>query len=207
MITVHSIPLFQSSIAFARVVGFDKISLISEILKLESVSTSNQRSNAGGFQSTNFDMNTFDNPYVSEMFNDFILPVLDQVADSWGFPRTKNLSYWYNVNRRYNYNHTHYHPMAILSGVIYLKVPTNSGNITFTRAGSEADRMDFLTSWQLETNQLVADTPNANIMHSKVPEENLLIVFPGHLEHYVEQNLTKDTDDSRISVSFNYFLG
>jgi uncharacterized protein (TIGR02466 family) len=207
MLTVQSIPLFQTSIAFARVIGFDKISLISEILKLESVSTSNQRSNAGGFQSTNFDMKGFDNPHVSEMFKDFILPVLDQVADSWGFPRTKNLSYWYNVNRKYNYNHTHYHPMAILSGVIYLKVPTNSGNITFSRSGSEIDRMDFLTSWQIETNQLVADNPNANTMHSKAPEENLLIVFPGHLEHYVEQNLTTDPDDARISVSFNYFLG
>lgn len=207
MITVQSIPLFQSSIAFAKIVGFDRQALISQVLTLEATSSCNHRSNAGGFQSIVFDMTGYDNPYVAEMFRDSILPVLDQVADSWGFPRTKNLSYWYNVNRKHNYNHSHYHPMAILSGVVYIKVPTNSGDITFIRAGSEADRMGFLTAWQIETNQPSADIADSNIMHSKQPEENLLIVFPGHLEHHVEQNLTNDVDDARISVSFNYFLG
>jgi uncharacterized protein (TIGR02466 family) len=207
MITVQSVPLFQTSVVWTKIFGFEKTKLIQEILKLENVSDGNVRSNAGGWQSTNYDMNGFDNPYAAELFRDSIFPILDHTADSWGFPRTKNLSYWYNVNRKYNYNHTHYHPLAILSGVIYLKVPRNSGKITFTRAGSEADRMDFLTAWQFETNQLVADNPNANVTHSKEPEENLLIIFPGHLEHYVEQNLTNDSDDARISVSFNYFLG
>lgn len=206
MITVQTIPLFQSSIAFANIVGFNRQALILQVLKLEATSDCNQRSNAGGFQSAVFHSTGFDNHHAAEMFRDSILPVLDQVADSWGFPRTKNLSYWYNVNRKHNYNHSHHHPLSVLSGVVYLKVPINSGDITFIRASSEADRMGFLTSWQVETNQLVRDTADANIMHSKKPEENLLIVFPGHLEHHVEQNLTNDVDDARISVSFNYFL-
>jgi uncharacterized protein (TIGR02466 family) len=207
MITVQTVPLFQSSIAWTKIFGFEKLKLIQEIFKLENQTDGAHRSNAGGWQSTHYDMNGFDNLYAAELFREYIFPILDQVADSWGFPRTKNLAYWYNINRKYNYNHTHYHPLAILSGVLYLKVPTNSGKITFTRAGSEADRMDFLSAWQLETNQVIADNANTNVMHSKEPEENLLIIFPGHLEHYVEQNLTNDADDSRISVSFNYFLG
>jgi uncharacterized protein (TIGR02466 family) len=207
MITVQTIPLFQSSVAYGKIFGFDKKNLVNEILKLETTAESNFRSNAGGYQSTSFDIKAADNPYASELFKDTVMPILNEVAVSWGFPIAKNLSYWYNVNRKYNYNHSHYHPQAILSGVLYLKVPTNSGKITFTRASSEADRLDFLTAWQYETNQLVLDNPNTNVLHSKEPEENLLIIFPGHLEHYVEQNLTEDLDDSRISVSFNYFLG
>jgi uncharacterized protein (TIGR02466 family) len=207
MITVQTIPLFQSSVAYGKIFGFDKKNLVNEILKLETTADSNLRSNAGGYQSTSFDIKAADNPYASELFKDTVMPILNEVATSWGFPVAKNLSYWYNVNRKYNYNHSHYHPQAILSGVLYLKVPTNSGKITFTRASSEADRLDFLTAWHYETNQLVLDNPNTNVLHSKEPEENLLIIFPGHLEHYVEQNLTEDLDDSRISVSFNYFLG
>ena len=206
MITVQTIPLFQTSVAYGKILGFDKKNLITEILKLEKNSPSNFRSNAGGFQSLAVDINVPDNRYVSELFNDVITPILNEVAVSWGFPIAKNLTYWYNVNRRYNYNHSHYHPHSLLSGVLYLKVPTNSGKIVFTRADSEADRLDFLTSWQHEHNQLVLDSPNSNVLHSKEPEENLLIVFPGHLEHYVEQNLTEDSDDARISISFNYFL-
>ena len=207
MITVQTIPLFQTSVAYGKILGFDKKNLVNEVLKLEKNAPSNLRSNAGGFQSLAVDINVPDNQYVSELFNDIIAPILNEVAVSWGFPIAKNLTYWYNVNRRYNYNHSHYHPQAILSGVLYLKVPTNSGKIVFTRADSESDRLDFLTSWQHEHNQLVLDSPNTNVLHSKEPEENLLIVFPGHLEHYVEQNLTEDLDDARISISFNYFLG
>jgi uncharacterized protein (TIGR02466 family) len=206
MITVQTIPLFQTSVAYGKIFGFNKKNLVNEILKLEKNAPSNFRSNAGGFQSLAVDINVPDNQYVSELFNDVITPILNEVAVSWGFPIAKNLTYWYNVNRRYNYNHSHYHPHSLLSGVLYLKVPTNSGKIVFTRADSEADRLDFLTSWQHEHNQLVLDSPNSNVLHSKEPEENLLIVFPGHLEHYVEQNLTEDLDDARISISFNYFL-
>ena len=206
MITVQTIPLFQSSAAYGKIFGFDKKNLTNEILKLETTASSNLRSNAGGFQSVAFSINMPDNHYVSELFNDIIMPILNEVATSWGFPTSKHLSYWYNINRKYNYNHSHYHPQSLLSGVLYLKVPANSGKIVFTRADSESDRLDFLTSWQHEHNQLVLDSPNSNVLHSKEPEENLLIVFPGHLEHYVEQNLTEDVDDARISISFNYFL-
>ena len=104
MITVQTIPLFQTSVAYGKILGFDKKNLITEILKLEKNSPSNFRSNAGGFQSLAVDINVPDNRYVSELFNDVITPILNEVAVSWGFPIAKNLTYWYNVNRRYNNN-------------------------------------------------------------------------------------------------------
>lgn len=206
MITVQTQPLFISSIAKAMVYGFDKAKLIQYILELEKNMDSAQRSNAGGWQSQHFDNQGFDNPCAAELLQELLMPILDQTAETWGYPKTKNLSYWYNVNRKYNYNHSHYHPHALLSGVIYLKVPSNSGKITFLRSALEADRMDFITTYQFETNELCPDNPNINVLHWEHPQENLLILFPGHLSHHVDQNLTDDPDDVRISISFNYFL-
>jgi len=37
------------------------------------------------------------------------------------------------------------------------------------------------------------------------PEEGKLIIFPGHLNHLVEQNNTEDERDERISISFNFY--
>jgi len=206
MITVQNIPIFISSIAKAIIHSFEREKLVNYIFELEKSSPSAARSNAGGWQSYHYDNRAYDNPYVAELMNENILPVLDQIAESWGYPKTKKLSYWYNVNRRHNYNHSHYHPQAILSGVIYLKVPKMSGRISFTRAASEADRMAFITAYQLETDNLCPDNPNINVGQWEVPQENLMIIFPGHLEHHVEQNLCPDPDDARISISFNYFL-
>jgi hypothetical protein len=73
MITVQTIPLFQSSVAYGKIFGFDKKNLINEILKLETTAESNFRSNAGGYQSTSFDIKFADNAYSAELFNDTII--------------------------------------------------------------------------------------------------------------------------------------
>jgi uncharacterized protein (TIGR02466 family) len=206
MIDLYSQPLFVSSIAKAVVHSFDKPKLIETIFQLEKTVPSAHRSNAGGWQSPHYDHTTIDNPYVFELIQDNIMPALHEVAGSWGYPTSKNLSYWYNVNRRSNYNQSHYHPGALLSGVIYLKVPSHSGNIVFIRSSNEADRMDFITEYQLTNNIICPDNSNINVLHWEVPQENLLIIFPGHLQHQVDQNISTDKDDARISLSFNYFL-
>ncbi len=206
MIALQTQPIFVSSIAKAMIYGFDKSNLITSILDLEKTAPSNQRSNAGGWQSPNFDNKKFDNPYVAQLLQDFVIPAFHEIAEAWGFPKAKNLSYWYNINRRYNYNHAHYHPNALLSGVIYLKIPRDSGKITFLRSTNESDRMDFISTYQFETSELCPDNPNVNVLHWEYPQENLLIIFPGHLQHQVEQNVSPDADNVRISLSFNYFL-
>jgi uncharacterized protein (TIGR02466 family) len=206
MIIIQTQPIFVSSIAKAMIYEFNKSALVDHILTLSKSMESAQHSNAGGWQSLNFDNRLFDNPHAAELLQEVILPILDQTAEAWGYPKTKKLSYWYNINRKYNYNHPHYHPHALLSGVIYLKVPTDSGRLTFLRSSTENDRMDFITTHQFEANELCPDNANCNVLHWEYPQENLLIIFPGHLEHQVEQNLTNDIDDVRISLSFNYFL-
>jgi uncharacterized protein (TIGR02466 family) len=128
-----------------------------------------------------------------------------KIINSWAMPKElSNYSYWYNVNRRYNYNSAHMHPDSYLSGVYYVKVPADSGRIVFDRPQTEADRMAFQTQWFLH-NSITVDNPRINTEHWFVPEEGMLLMFPGHLTHGVEQNLSTDEDDRRISLSFNLY--
>ncbi len=206
-ITVHSQPLFVTSLAITKLNNYNREKVIENILDLEKNTKSSLKSNAGGWQSQPYNYTNYDNIFTQQLFDDNINPVLKQISYDWGFHiKTSGLSYWYNVNRKYNYNHQHYHPTSVLSGVLYLKVPSNSGRIVFLRAPSEADRMDFLTAYQSNNDCFFPDNSHSNTIHYKVPEENLLFIFPSHLEHYVEQNLTADKDDIRISLSFNYFI-
>lgn len=205
MLKVITDPIFTTSLATTMVYDFNKSQLVDHILNLEKTAPSNARSNAGGWQSLHCDQLTYDTPMMQELVNTQILPIFQSVSQSWGYPVANNVSYWYNVNRKYNYNQAHYHPQCLLSGVLYIKVPSNSGKITFMRASSEADRMDFLSQWQMDHGELPT-TPNISVQHWSHPVENLLAIFPAHLEHLVGQNNTLDADDARISIAFNYFL-
>lgn len=206
MFKITSDILFATSVAKGSIHDYNRKSLIQTILDLEKTDGTNKRSNAGGWQSFHKDNTNFDNIYAEELFQNHIIPILHSVADSWGFPQTPYVSYWYNINRRGNYNHSHYHPLAPLSGVFYLKIPNDSGRIVFTRADSESDRMDYLTQWQIDNGVDLSGNINCNVIYEAIPEEDMILIFPGHLEHYVTQNNTTDQDDARISISFNYFL-
>ena len=82
--------------------------------------------------------------------------------------------------------------------------PKNSGNIMFLRSQVEADRLNFISEI-LFANNTDIDTPHLFTEYRMVPQEGLLLLFPGHLSHYVEQNNTEESDDRRISLSFNFF--
>ena len=48
------------------------------------------------------------------------------------------------------------------------------------------------------------DNPETNNTHWYYPVESMLVLFPSHVSHYVEQNVTEDESDGRISLSFNF---
>ena len=100
---------------------------------------------------------------------------------------------WLNINKHRDLNVEHNHTGAVISGVYYLKVPKNSGNIIFKHPCN-----DFMAyAW-----------PNKKIVPNNYScsqwflnsEENKLILFPGWLKHQVEPNMSKK---DRISISFN----
>ena len=113
------------------------------------------------------------------------------------------VDFWININGKGGSNVPHTHPGAKYSGVFYIKVPKEmkGGNLFFLRDYNET----YLTSqenmgfFKQEYNLLPNDLPKIPVK----PLEKLLIVFPSWLPHSVELN---DTDEERISLSFNYIL-
>ena len=113
------------------------------------------------------------------------------------------VDFWININGKGGSNVPHTHPGAKYSGVFYIKVPKEmkGGNLLFLRDYNET----YLTSqenmgfFKQEYNLLPNDLPKIPVK----PLEKLLIVFPSWLPHSVEFN---DTDEERISLSFNYIL-
>ena len=81
--------------------------------------------------------------------------------------------YWININPKGARNEKHTHPSCAFAGTIWIKTPENCG--------------DF----------------NLYSPVSTVPKEGKMIIFPSHLEHSVNENLS---DQDRISVSFNLII-
>ena len=83
--------------------------------------------------------------------------------------------FWFNISPKNAYHHWHDHgPKVKKIGVFYIQIPENSGNIEFK-----------------ENNKI----------HSVVPYDGLLLVFP-KIKHRV---LPNNSDKDRISMGFHYF--
>jgi uncharacterized protein (TIGR02466 family) len=197
--------LFVTSCFTTYVDSINHTDIVDAIERIQKEEPGNQRSNQGGFQSMVKHSPDFDNSETIRLFNDVIFPAAQLVGKAWSIPSEMDkVAYWYNVNYKYSSNREHTHPNSFLSGVYYIKVPQDSGNIMFLRANSEHDKMEFIHQLITEKN-LQIDNNRINTEHWFAPAEGMLILFPGHLTHYVRQNLTNDTDDRRISLSFNFY--
>ena len=84
------------------------------------------------------------------------------------------------------------HPFSKLSGVFYVKIPKNSGDLIFV---NETEIPCFI-----DHNNITEFNNYNSFKWSIKPEENVLYLFPSWLGHYVNPNLSKE---KRISISFN----
>ena len=182
---------FKTSIFAAQ--AEDTSWLIPKIIELSSHQKTTKVSNVGGWQSIKYN-NLEELPYMK--------PIISTIAESL-IPLYKRMgikskeirlgSFWFNINRKYSYNLVHNHPGSYFSAVLYVKVPKNSGNITFVRP-------DNLPNFLFDID-LTEDNWAEYFVESK---DNLLLIFPAWLNHFVGQNLTEDEDDCRISIAFNF---
>lgn len=101
---------------------------------------------------------------------------------------------WINKHSPGDYAPKHHHVNSCYSGVYYLHVPTDSGGIRFSKNPSAQE-------------QIFAHPTEGNIWNSSEWEFPVrsgdLIIFPSHLTHSVPPN---NSDETRYSVAFNYFL-
>lgn len=103
------------------------------------------------------------------------------------------------------FNYSHIHPKPYLTCVFYIKIPENSGNISFgcpdsyilNKLTGNRER-DFVFKNNLQTKFEIK------------PEEGMLLIFPSTLRHQVEPNLSNDDrismgiDISLLSPGYNY---
>ena len=164
--------------------------------KLEEKSKDNSpvvKSNMGGWHS--------DDLYgdVSENFNKLKKIISDffskKVLNIDGVIEPTKL--WTNINKKHNYNQAHLHgKTTYYSGVYYVKVPKNSGNLYFLN----------YTHWRPISISEYPDIYKYEDLTKEIEMESKegdLYFFKGKLAHRVGRNMS---DEDRISISFNFNL-
>ena len=158
-------------------------------------------SNSGGYQSNNLSLDksplsplikeieTNANVFAQQFLNKKVIQKIDSI--------------WMNTNSYKDSNRVHSHPGSSISGVYYVKVPSNAGNIIFQHPAFETlgyyyNSMSALPGEVNEPEEY--NQFNTSSVSSPVAE-NTLYLFPSWLMHYVESNMNKT--EERISISFN----
>ena len=96
---------------------------------------------------------------------------------------------WVNKNPKGTGHHKHNHSNSIVSGVYYLSL--NPAPILFEQLLNTPFRINSDTSTPFNTESYVVNC-----------SKNVLVLFPSHLQHYVNSN---DSDSDRLSIAFNTF--
>ena len=161
----------------------------------------NNKSNMGGWHSNNIleekheelirlkkEITQHLQTYHSEVFRGMIFRnnVIQNINDMW-----------VNINEKYHYNEWHIHPGSVISGAYYIKHDgcNENGAITFKHSNGTYKNIAHWPAGLIESeNEVTGEIVQLN------PEPNMLLLFPGWLEHKAEINLK---DDTRISSSFN----
>lgn len=99
---------------------------------------------------------------------------------------------WFNRNTPGTSHHLHRHPNSIVSGVFYVKAPKGGGDLVFAR-----------NTEMLAPNRKEMLSGHASDFSAVEPEDNLLLLFPSYLNHFVTPN---NSSENRISISFNTFF-
>ena len=93
-----------------------------------------------------------------------------------------------------NFNYAHTHGGSNISGIYYLSVPGDSGKLLFNNPDKTIQNLTFFDGPFKSFNEY------NSTQFEIIPKENLLVLFPSHIEHYVEPN---KSDEPRISIAFN----
>jgi uncharacterized protein (TIGR02466 family) len=101
---------------------------------------------------------------------------------------------WGNIGRHTDFLHEHTHPNNFLSGVVYVKVPPNSGATSFK---------DPRPQTRVLRPRVLRDNPFNSSEFQYVGAPGTVVMFHSWLEHSVTPN---ETDEDRITVAFNLMV-
>ena len=183
---LFKIPIYKSKLLI------NNLKILKYCISLSKKEKSLSKSNIGGFHSNYLQGqhkpldDLFSN--IKKHSNDFVKSI--------GVKNSLNIcEIWFNINKYKDLNLVHNHPNCILSGVYYVQVPKNSGDIKFLNPNAETSKFD----WNYKNIEIFNSyTSSAWSMPSN---ESMLYLFPSWLNHWVEPNLNKK--EKRVSISFN----
>lgn len=183
--TFFSTPVWETTLDIDNNLIIDYVNNLRE-KGIEHVKNLNQ----GGYQY--FDL--IDTP---DIYNDLIKKINEYLETITCRMKLREKSHvlrsWININTPNSYNIRHIHSRSLFSGVFYVSVPEgDSGNIIFHNNNLITN---YLPPYIVERwNNVTSSTVNIK------PQNNMLLIFPGWLEHSVTTNIT---NQNRISISFN----
>ena len=191
--------LFPSLVHWIEIPSFKKVQ--NKIIKYAYNEKKNNKegliaSNVNGWQSDKYyhlNDNIISTTIRSEVYNYFTL----NKALKENTKLTFN-AMWININGKDAYNSFHIHPDCEISGVFWIKVPENSGNISFNSPNMHSG---FVESSSY--NEDLCKATNVYPNYTFYSQEGVMILFPSYLYHQVMQNRSSQ---DRISVSFNLKL-
>ena len=158
-------------------------------------------SNSGGYQSNNLSLDKGPlDPLIKQIetnANIFAQQFLNKKTIQ------KITSIWINSNLYKDTNRIHSHPGSAISGVYYVKTPSECGQIIFEHPAGRALEyyMESIDSLPGRRNEPEEYNSFNSFRTGVKPTENTLYLFPSWLMHYVESNQSKT--EERISISFN----
>mgnify|MGYP001438585673 FL=1 len=187
-----STPVWASKISNHQIINKEILSYILDLQKKDSEGI--KKSNFNGWHSHDFNLNE-DAP---KNFTQAIKLNINQALKdmNWDLEKqeVKITSMWAIINEKGAFNQRHHHGNSDLSAAYYVTAEKNCGDIVFYDPRPAP-----------VYKHPVAKSPN--ILNASVnsvqPEEGLLVLFPGYLEHSVNPN---NSNNKRIVISFNVSL-
>lgn len=125
-----------------------------------------------------------------------------RISKRMGYDKRKQLkigTMWSNINAPGSFNTSHIHPGAHWSGVYYLKMPEDGGDISFKDPRTE--HMMNAPAQDADVDPIQATWTSV----SYTPEPGQMLIFPSWLYHSVDVNMSKLTGDDadRVVIAFN----
>tara|TARA_B100000287_G_C20354555_1_gene671251 strand:+ start:108 stop:707 length:600 start_codon:yes stop_codon:yes gene_type:complete len=151
-------------------------------------------SNSGGWQSQSL-YHSYDN-ILRETIRASITSYFRGVFTMDGYSLC-NL--WMNINKKGDRNVPHDHPLADLSGVLWINTPKGCGNIEFQSPQHFNSAMEI----EMYTEDFRKKT-NCYAGYWIPPQEGNILLFPASLVHMVN---VCQSDEDRISAAFNLKIG
>lgn len=186
---MHNELWFPSVVWSSLVHVADNVALKKWIYEKKRSDQGRVLSNINGWQSQ--DLVLGENEHIDRLTEE-ISAEISSCCQQVGLPKLRIYNSWINVNPPGAYNQLHNHIGAIFSGVYYISVSPNQGNLKFQRSDNAEYHLPETIVHPTYFNMFEA---------TYAPKNNALLIFPGWLKHSVEPNMS---NHDRISFSFNY---